>query len=77
MCLQEEARRGAVNALDTMDFGGIETIVRVNSVTSGLAADDLAVTLGAKRLPPTLMLPKVDAPEQLDWVCRCVISVTK
>lgn len=54
--------------LDTLDFGRSEAVVRVNSVASGLAEEDMKVTLSAKRLPLTLMLPKVEAPSELDWV---------
>ena len=68
LSLQEEARHTIANVLDTVDFHNIETIVRVNSVDSGLAEEDLSVTLSAQRLPPTIMLPKVENPGQLDWV---------
>ena len=54
--------------LDELKFGRAETVVRVNSATSGLAEEDLNVTLSAEKLPKTLMLPKVENAEQLNWV---------
>ena len=54
--------------LDTLQFGRTEAAVRVNSVSSGLAEEDLKVTLSAKYLPPTVMLPKVETPSELEWV---------
>lgn len=57
-----------------MDFKNIEPIVRVNSVDSGLAEDDLNVILAGQKLRPTLMLPKVENPSHLDWVSGLSVS---
>ena len=54
--------------LDELDFGQTEPIVRINSVTSGLAQTDLDVIFQADRVPPTFMVPKVDQMEQINWV---------
>ena len=54
--------------LDKLNFGRSECIVRVNDVESGLTRDDLRTVLTAQKLPPTLMLPKVESPEHLSWV---------
>lgn len=66
--LKEEARSTIRRALDECDFGLTECVVRVNSVTSGLMEDDLGEVLGAKRMPDTLMLPKVERPQDIDMV---------
>ena len=66
--LKEEARHTISKMLDVLDFGDSEVTVRVNSMSSGLTAEDLEVTLGAKTLPPTLMLPKVETPQELEQV---------
>ena len=57
--------------LDRLDFGYSEPTVRVNSMSSGLTENDLSVTLQAKTLPPTLMLPKVETTEDLEQVGIC------
>ena len=60
--------------LDELDFGRTEPAVRINSVTSGLAEDDLNEICQAKRLPPTIMLPKVDHPDEIEWVGIIIIT---
>jgi len=60
--------------LDELDFGHTEPIVRVNSVGSGLAEDDINTVMQAKSLPPTWMLPKVDDPMDIQWVRFCNLS---
>jgi len=54
--------------LDELQFGRTEPIVRVNSVDSGLAEDDIKAVMEAKSLPPTWMIPKVDDPLHIQWV---------
>lgn len=51
-----------------LDLGRTEKCVRVNSVSSGLAEDDLEVILGAEVLPTALMLPKVEDTTEVQWV---------
>ncbi|CAN9497588.1 unnamed protein product [Ophioblennius macclurei] len=53
--------------LEELDLGRTEKCVRVNSVSSGLAEDDLQVILQAKVLPPAIMLPKVENVEEVQW----------
>ena len=65
---QNEARTTICKMLDELNFGRAEPVVRVNSVTSGLAEEDLKITLSAKTLPKTLMLPKVEDVGQINWV---------
>ena len=59
--------------LGELKFGRAEPVVRVNSATSGLAEEDLNVTLSAQTLPKTLMLPKVENAEQLNWVSYVLV----
>jgi len=54
--------------LDELQFGRTEPIVRVNSVDSGLAEDDIKTVMQAESLPPTWMIPKVDDPMDIQWV---------
>lgn len=41
--------------------------IRVNSVESGLCAEDLKILLTAKNLPDTVSLPKVENPDHIKW----------
>ena len=66
--MQEEARTTICKMLDTLQFGRTEPAVRFNAVSSGMAEEDIKVTLSAKKLPPTVMLPKVESPTDLEWV---------
>ena len=67
-CLQEEARSTITRMLNELEFGVSEACVRINSVESGLAEDDLNLVMTSERLPKTLMLPKVEEPAHLEWV---------
>ena len=71
--LQNEARSTVCKMLDELNFGQAEPVVRVNSVNSGLAEEDLKVTLSANNLPKTLMLPKVEDVEQINWVSSILL----
>eukprot|EP00058_Branchiostoma_floridae_P007641 XP_002593129.1 hypothetical protein BRAFLDRAFT_57940 [Branchiostoma floridae] len=62
---KDEARANITRMLDEVDFGRTECVVRVNSVDSELADDDLLAILRAKNLPSGIMLPKVDSVEEL------------
>jgi citrate lyase beta subunit len=63
-----EARTTIVQALQTLDFGRSERLVRVNPVGSGLIEEDLQAVLPAH--PDGLVLPKVANAEQILWVSR-------
>ncbi|XP_048769197.2 citramalyl-CoA lyase, mitochondrial-like isoform X2 [Ostrea edulis] len=67
---KEEARSTIRQALDQVNFGYTECIVRVNSVTSGLMEKDLTEVLKAERMPHALMLPKVERPEDIDMFTK-------
>eukprot|EP00882_Tetradesmus_deserticola_P030245 GHRQ01033944.1.p1 GENE.GHRQ01033944.1~~GHRQ01033944.1.p1 ORF type:complete len:116 (+),score=52.86 GHRQ01033944.1:242-589(+) len=47
-----------------------EAAVRINPVSSGMAADDLAAVLSAKRLPHALVVPKVESPDEVHWLMQ-------
>ena len=42
--------------------------VRINSIETGLVEDDLKAALTAKELPDSIVVPKVETVEHLDWV---------
>ncbi|XP_074006924.1 citramalyl-CoA lyase, mitochondrial [Numenius arquata] len=64
---KREARLTVVKTLEEFDFGHAEKCVRINSVSSGLAEEDLEVLLQSKTLPSSMMLPKVENVEEIRW----------
>lgn len=68
--LQDEARTSITNFLQRLERGKQqEHGVRINSVDSGLAEEDLRTVLSGERLPHSIYLPKVETVEHIDWVC--------
>lgn len=63
-----DARAVTSSALKELDFGRSEKLVRINQVNSGFAEEDLAAILPAR--PDGVCLPKVESPEQIEWVRR-------
>ena len=63
-----EARATIVEALQTVDFGRSERLVRINPVGSGLEGEDLQAILPHR--PDSIVVPKVDEAEQIAWVCN-------
>ncbi|XP_068533810.1 citramalyl-CoA lyase, mitochondrial isoform X3 [Anas acuta] len=64
---KREARLTVVKTLEEFDFGHAEKCVRINSVSSGLAEEDLETLLQSKALPSSMMLPKVENVEEIRW----------
>jgi citrate lyase beta subunit len=60
------ARATTLAALQTVDFGRSERVVRLNPVGSGLEEADLAATLPGR--PDAYMLPKVGSPAAIAWL---------
>ncbi len=63
-----EARATIAVALRDLDFGRSERMVRLNPVGSGLEQADLDAVL--PHHPDSLMLPKVERAEQVQWISR-------
>lgn len=74
---QEEARNTIHNVLGRLKFGSSEVCVRINSIETGLAEDDLKAALTAKELPDSIVVPKVDSVEHLDWLSNKVSSLMR
>jgi citrate lyase beta subunit len=62
-----EARAITVQALGSLDFGSSERLARINPVGSGLEEEDLEAVLPS--VPDGIVIPKVEHPEQIRWVC--------
>lgn len=63
-----EARAAIVAALNELDFGSVEKIVRINALDSGLAEAELAAVIPAR--PDALLVPKIESPDQVAWARR-------
>ncbi|XP_048348303.1 citramalyl-CoA lyase, mitochondrial isoform X5 [Sphaerodactylus townsendi] len=72
-----EARTTTMKALQGFEFGQTEKCVRINSVSSGLAEEDMKVILVSNVLPTSLMLPKVENVEEIRWFTEKFASLTK
>ncbi len=66
---KEVARQVIAGALQTLDFGRAERMVRINAVGSGLEAGDLQAVFeaGSRARPDSFVVPKVESPEQVRW----------
>jgi citrate lyase subunit beta-like protein len=60
------ARAVVTKALEELDFGRSEKLVRINAVGSGLEGVDLAQIIS--RRPHGIVLPKVDGPAPIRWL---------
>ena len=68
---QDQARSTIVDVLESRtSFQPSELAVRINSVSSGLADQDLSALFSCKEPPKTLVVPKVDNVEEVDWVSK-------
>nr|CAD7197841.1 unnamed protein product [Timema douglasi] len=80
---QEEARVTIRRWLDEgrASASTSEWSVRVNSVESGLCREDLQTVLGGANKPSTLLLPKVESKEHIEWfsdaLCELVSGCRK
>ncbi|MCH7663006.1 MAG: CoA ester lyase [Chloroflexi bacterium] len=63
---KEEARETVAKALQELDFGSTERLVRINTVGSGLEAKDLEALIAAK--PDGVVVPKVAWAKDIGWV---------
>jgi len=64
---RKAAARGPIaRALQELDFGSSEKLVRINSVGSGFEADDLEAVIHFR--PDGIVLPKCERRDQVQWV---------
>ncbi len=62
---KDEGRAVVAAALHEVDFGGAETIVRINAMDTALAARDIEWLRSLDHFPDAVMLPKVDSAADL------------
>lgn len=66
---KEEARWTIARMLgEGVDLGRAECSVRINSIDSGLAEQDLQCVMSSSRKPSTVMVPKVESVGHIDWI---------
>jgi len=63
---KEAARQGILEALQNLDFGRSEKLVRINPIGSGLEEDDLAQTIAGQ--PAGYVIPKVEKAKHIEKV---------
>jgi citrate lyase beta subunit len=69
------ARHTILEALQTLDFGSSERLVRINPVGSGLELDDLIA--GVEGRPDGIVIPKVESADQVRWTSQTIASLEK
>lgn len=72
----KDEARGKTLALfaDLPDTGGVECIVRVNTIRSADGLKDLSAIIAAKAPPPAIMLPKVKSAEEVELLDELLID---
>ena len=65
-----EARAAIARALQELDFGKSEKLVRINSVGSGWEKDDIDAVLPYR--PDGIVIPKVESFEHVEWAGRII-----
>lgn len=60
-----EARTTIAKALQELDFGTSEKLVRINAVGSGMETDDIQAVLPYR--PDGIVIPKIESLEQIQW----------
>ena len=63
---KEKAREVIATALQELDFGNSEKLVRINGIGTGLEADDLSMTL--PHHPAGVVIPKTESLADVAWV---------
>ena len=70
-----EARRSIAEALQSLDFGRSERLVRINAIGSGLEEEDLNSVLPAR--PDGVVIPKVDTGKQIHSVSTRIATAER
>ena len=72
---KDSARILVKNALKSIDFNSVETMVRINSWGSGLTKKDLDSIIPSE--PDIILLPKAGSKEDIEKVVRCIAQEEK
>ncbi|XP_057294846.1 LOW QUALITY PROTEIN: citramalyl-CoA lyase, mitochondrial-like [Hydractinia symbiolongicarpus] len=66
--MKDVCRQTIQEVLPSLSFGRSESTVRINSIDSSFALDDLESVLCGATLPQALMVPKIESVEQIKWL---------
>ena len=69
---KSEARVTIAKALQELDFGATEKLLRINAIGSGLEQDDLQAVLPC--CPDGIVIPKIESLEQIQWGSEIIES---
>lgn len=72
---KDTARKTVCEALNTVQFGATERLVRINPIGSGLEDDDLTLTIEGR--PDGYVMPKVKSGDQVRWVDNWLARVER
>ena len=72
---KQAARQEIITCLKEIEFGSSERLVRVNSISSSLCADELRAIIPAK--PDGIFLPKVSDASQVTWISAEIEKLEK
>lgn len=62
LCKKDDAREGIIRALENVDFGRTERLVRINGFETGdIAKKDLEAVMSSMELPDGIVIPKVES----------------
>jgi citrate lyase subunit beta-like protein len=69
------ARNTIIEALNNLDFGGSEKLVRINAIGWGLWLDDLEAVVPEH--PDGIVIPKVQSSDQIHQACVAISQIEK
>ncbi len=72
---KDVARQTVVEALETLDFGSRERLVRINAVDTPWATEDLVATMAGR--PDGYVLPKIESADQVRFVSRALAQLER
>ena len=72
---KDAARLLVYNALKTIDYEGVETVVRVNGLDTPFGFEDFEAIVRAK--PDIIRLPKTETPEEIQQADRIISKIEK
>jgi len=67
LTMKKACRENIQKLLPTLDFGASESVIRINSIDSEFASDDIEAALTSDCITDALMIPKIENVDQIKW----------
>jgi len=67
LTMKKACRENIQKLLPTLDFGASESVIRINSIDSEFASDDIEAALTSNCITNALMIPKIENVDQIKW----------